>query len=108
MTKQTCPMSALEVLDAGFIEARARIIEVAALLDRVERAGEPDKAKADFRYQALRSAIGVLVGEEGEKAWRVLLGLSDPTSEPIEKAPSKGAVGAWPGLAATAEKGGAR
>jgi hypothetical protein len=35
------------------------------------------------------------------RAKSVLMSLSDPTVEPIAKAPGKGAVGAWPGPAAS-------
>jgi hypothetical protein len=38
-----------------------------------------------------------LAGTEPKRAERVLLALSDPTVEPVAKAPGKGAVGAWPG-----------
>ena len=41
MTRQTCPMSALEVLDAGFLETRYRLLEVAALL-RCQRCRQLD------------------------------------------------------------------
>jgi hypothetical protein len=36
-----------------------------------------------------------LAGDQPTRARDVLLSLSDPTSEPIEKSPGKGAVGAW-------------
>jgi hypothetical protein len=38
-----------------------------------------------------------LHGHGPDRAKNVLLALSDPTTEPIAKAPGKGAVGAWPG-----------
>jgi hypothetical protein len=38
-----------------------------------------------------------VLGKKKNKAKRVLLSLSDPTTEPIAKAPGKGASGAWPG-----------
>ena len=86
MTKQ-------QVLDLYFLDARHKVIEVAAFLDRVERAG----GKEDFRLEALRAALGKLNGRQREKAKRVLLAFSDPTSKPMAKAEGKGAVGAWPG-----------
>ena len=102
MTKPTCPMSALEVLDASFLESRYRLLDVAAVLDRVDRARDPEKGRADFRYQALKEALHILLTGDGSRAKAVLTALSDPTTEPLEKAPSKGAIGAWPG----APKGG--
>jgi hypothetical protein len=81
-------------VDMYFMEHRAKLIDVAAFLDRVERAGDgPD----DFRMVAFRDAIKILSDGKAERARRVLELFSDPTTEPIEKAPGKGATGAWPG-----------
>lgn len=73
------------------MDARARLIDLAAFLDRVDRAEGP----ADFRIDALRSALKELNASAPGRAERVLLALSDPTQEPIPAAPGKGAVGAW-------------
>jgi hypothetical protein len=86
-------MTRIELLDIYFMEARSKLIDIAAFLDRVDR-GTGD---ADFRLEALRRAIKELDNAEPERARNVLLSLSDPTVEPIAKAPGKGAVGAWPG-----------
>jgi hypothetical protein len=86
MTKQ-------RVLDLYFLDARHKLIEVAAFLDRVERAGGRD----DYRSMAFRAALGELTGKQKEKARRVLLAFSDSTTEPIAAATGKGAVGAWRG-----------
>ena len=88
-------MTRHELLDLYFMDARAKLIDLAAFLDRVDR-GTGD---ADFRLAAFRSALKELSGGEPERARAVLLALSDPTVEPIEKSPGKGAVGAWPGQA---------
>ena len=86
-------MTRQQVLDLYFMDARSKLIDLAAFLDRVDRAeGEPD-----FRLAAFRTALAELAKNEPVRAKSVLLSLSDPTSEPIEKAPGKGAVGAWPG-----------
>lgn len=73
------------------MDARARLIDLAAFLDRVDRAEGP----ADFRIDALRSALKELGSTGPGRAERVLLALSDPTQDPIPVAPGKGAVGAW-------------
>jgi hypothetical protein len=86
-------MTRSELLDLYFLEARAQAIGLAAFLDRVNRA----KGEADFRFNALKGALAELQRDEDDCARRVLVSLSDPTTEPIETAPSKGAVGAWPG-----------
>jgi len=81
-----------QLLDIYFPGARASLIDLAAFLDRVERA----EGGADFRLVALREAMGELGRSDGRCAERVLLCLSDPTTEPVERAESKGAVGAYP------------
>jgi hypothetical protein len=70
---------------------RARLIEVAAFLDRVERYQGED----DFRCVALREAAALLVDGKPERARRILEKLSDPTTEPETVSSGKAAVGAW-------------
>lgn len=86
-------MTRQHVLDLYFMDARHRLIEIAAFMDRVER-GSGDE---DFRMKAFREALKELGQGNADRARRVLLSLSDPTTEPIPAAPGKGAVGAWPG-----------
>ena len=75
MTKQ-------QVLDLYFLDARHKLIELAAFLDRVERADGRD----DFRLKAFRTALAKLDGNKKNKAKNVLLAFSDPTTKPIAKA----------------------
>ena len=84
MTKQ-------QVLDLYFLDARHKLVELAAFLDRVERA----EGREDFRLKSFRDALAELSGEKKEKAKKVLLAFSDPTTDPITKATIKGAVGAF-------------
>ena len=86
-------MNRRQVLDLYFLEARSKLIDLAAFLDRVERAPGED----DYRLVALRAALPELSGPAKSRAEAVLLALSDPTTEPIPQAPGKGATGAWPG-----------
>lgn len=86
-------MNREQTLDLYFPDARAKVIDLAAFLDRVGRS----PGKDDFRLAAFRDALAVLSSEEPEKARRVLLAFSDPTTEPLAKAPGKSACGAWPG-----------
>jgi hypothetical protein len=88
-------MTRQQVLDHYFLDARHKLIEIAAFLDRVDRAG----GEADFRLTAFRRALGKLAGPEPGRAEQVLLAFSDPTTEPVAQAPGKGAIGAWPGTA---------
>ena len=86
-------MTRQQILDLYFMDARSKLIDIAAFLDRVDR-GEGD---SDFRLAAFRQALSELQRSEPLRAKGVLMSLSDPTTEPIPKAPGKGAVGAWPG-----------
>ena len=81
-----------QVLDLYFLEARSKVIDIAAFLDRVERAGGTD----DFRMRALRKALAGLSGKKKQKAKRALLAFSDPTTKPIPAATTKAACGAFP------------
>lgn len=85
-------MTRQQVLDLYFMDARCKLIDLAAFLDRVDRG----TGEADFRLRALQDSLKTLSGVEPFRAEKVLLTLSDPTQEPVEKASGKGAVGAWP------------
>jgi len=84
-------MTRQQVLDLYFLDARHKLVELAAFLDRMERA----KGKDDFRLKSFRAALSKLDGKNKNKAKNVLLAFSDPTTKPIAKATSKGACGAW-------------
>jgi hypothetical protein len=98
----SCPLSRAKVIDRYFLEHRAKVLDVAAFLDRVERAAPEAGAKGreDFRVAALRRAIAILGDGRPERAKRILELLSDPTEPPIASAKGmKGAHGAYPGAA---------
>ena len=84
-----------QLLDLYYLEARAHLIDVAAFLDRLDRA----EGQADFRLGAFKQALGQLQQDNEGRAERVLRCLSDPTLEPIPAATTKAACGAWPGHA---------
>ncbi len=85
-------MKRQQVLDQYFLDARCKLIDIAAFLDRVQRS----EGEADFRLKAFQKAMKQLNGKRPERAKKVLLAFSDPTTKPIAKAPGKGACGAWP------------
>ena len=85
-------MTRQQILDLYFMDARAKLIDLAAFLDRVDRA----EGEADFRLTAFRKALKELERKEPQRAKQVLLSLSDPTTKPIDKATTKAACGAWP------------
>ncbi len=84
MTKQ-------KILDLYFLDARHKLVELAAFLDRVERA----EGKDDFRLESFRAALAKLDGKKKNRAKNILLAFSDPTTKPLAKATIKGAAGAF-------------
>jgi len=87
-------MTRTRTTDLYFAEARSKLIDLAAFLDRVERS----KGDDDFRLKAFRAALNELATPGSDKARKILLLLSDPTTEPIPEAGTKSAAGAWPGF----------
>jgi hypothetical protein len=85
-----------ELVDEYFIENRTRVLEIAAFLDRLDRAGDTAAAR-DFRMAALRDALNILAGPEPSRLMRIQMLLSDPTSEPLAALDRKSAMGAWDG-----------
>lgn len=86
-------MNRQQLLDLYYLEARAKLIDLAAFLDRLDRA----KGEGDFRLAAFHQGLTQLQSGPTSRAARVLSALSDPTTEPILAATTKAACGAWPG-----------
>jgi hypothetical protein len=84
-------MTRQQILDLYFLDARFKLIELAAFIDRVERSD----GEEDFRMKAFRGALSELGNGQTHKAKSVLLALSDPTTEPIAAATTKAASGAY-------------
>jgi hypothetical protein len=103
------PLTADQVIASYFLEHRAKLVDIAAFLDRLDRAKGGAKPQ-DFRLVALHRALAVLSQRRPGRAQRVLEVFSDPTTAPIPSAAGmKGASGAWPGAAkAKAKTGRAR
>ena len=91
--KGTCPLSREQVVGQYFLEHRAKLLDVAAFLDRLDRAtpaGVPD-----FRELALRQALAVLTDGAPHRVARVLDLFSDASPEIPQSAHGmKGASGA--------------
>ncbi len=90
----TCPMTYAQVVEAYFMEHRAKLIDVAAFLDRLERSQQG--SESDFRVDALLSSIDILRDGLPQRAKRMLEHFSDHTTDPVDKAPMQGALGAVP------------
>ncbi|MDD2366862.1 MAG: hypothetical protein PHN84_11920 [Desulfuromonadaceae bacterium] len=92
------PLSSSQILDMSFLENRARLLEIAAFIDRIERSADPDTGKADFRYKSFIEGVRLLLDDSAAvKTSRIQINFSDPTTEPIASAIKLKAHGAWSG-----------
>jgi hypothetical protein len=64
-------MDALQVMDTYFLEARAKLLEIAATLDRLDRAGNVEAVRKDARMGFIREALTVLQSAEAGRAERI-------------------------------------
>jgi hypothetical protein len=88
------PLGVPELTDEYFIENRNRLLEIAAFLDRLDRA-DPGRTRTDFRLRAFREALTVLASSSPEYVAQIQALLSDPRSEPIPTLDRKSAQGAF-------------
>jgi len=95
-TPGRCPLTGAEIVDRYSLDARARLLDIAAFLDRLDRAAD-GAGRDDYRVRALLDAVLELNTPGPGRARRIQIALSDPTTEPIDDLPGKGAGGAWPG-----------
>ncbi len=65
------PLDATEVLEREFLGVRARLLEVAATLDRIDRAA--GHVERDPRLELIRQALDILSRPEGERAEQIQL-----------------------------------
>jgi hypothetical protein len=79
-----------ELLDLQFIDARARLIDLAAFLDRLDR----HDGEADIRLNYFKATLPILLEDRPDRAKAVLESFSDHTVEISETAPFQGASGA--------------
>jgi hypothetical protein len=96
MTAQSSdsPLSPIGLVDEYFIENRTRLLEIAAFLDRVDRA-DPALARHDFRLLGLAQALQVLAAGQPERLRQIQMLLSDPSLEPLAALDRKSAQGAY-------------
>ena len=94
MPNPTCPLDGRKAVDLYFMEHRAKLLDIAAFLDRLERTS--GAAVDDVRIRALRQAIPLLVDGQGQRTQRILELFSDHTSEPIPAAHTQAAIGVDP------------
>jgi hypothetical protein len=65
------PLPAPKALDAFFLEARSRILDVAAILDRIGRGQDATGTDNDPRLVKIRQALDVLHDQSGGRAERI-------------------------------------
>ena len=89
------PLTSQQVVDRYFLEHRAKVIDIAAFLDRVDRAGGMVSLGTDHRMAALYEALDVLSDWRGDRAGRILAIFSNNGAELTRSAEGvKGATGA--------------
>ena len=89
------PLSAHDILDMYFIENRARLLELAAFLDRIDRAPDAAEAHGDYRYRALLRALDFLREGEQLRAKAIQMAFSDRSTTPVDSAGSGAATGTF-------------
>ncbi|RUL88218.1 hypothetical protein [Tautonia sociabilis] len=73
--------SASDVLERDFLEIRSRILDLAAALDRLDRAADRPRVEDDPRLDRVRKALEILRREDPARAEAVQLLFSDPYEE---------------------------
>jgi len=92
--QKTCPQTREQVVNMYFMEHRAKLLDVAAFLDRLDRA-QPTSDAVDFRETALKQAVRILIDGQPHRTRRILDMLSDESTELPQSAHGmKGASGA--------------
>jgi hypothetical protein len=65
------PLTAPKALDSFFLEARCKILDLAAILDRINRGRDTGAVDNDPRLDRIRKALEVLHDQSGGRAERI-------------------------------------
>jgi hypothetical protein len=65
------PLPAVTALDTYFLEARCKLLDLAAILDRIGRGRDAATLAEDPRLERIRSALEVLHDQSGGRAERI-------------------------------------
>jgi len=71
MTTKATPLPAGKALDTFFLEARSKLLDLAAILDRIGRGTDAARTANDPRVGHIRQALEVLLDQSGGRAERV-------------------------------------
>ena len=91
--EKTCLLTGKQLIDDYFMEQRNNLLEIAAFLDRLDRA-PGEGAEDDFRLQAMRKALNELLSDDPGRIDRIQMILSDPDVRLLEERDVQGAYGA--------------
>lgn len=84
-------MNKKKIADLHFMDARSKLLDVAAFFDRIDR----NDGANDYRAEALRACVSLLLEKKEERVKAILDALSDEDNgELLESAPFQGAFGA--------------
>jgi len=72
------PLASQAVLDRVYLEVRAKLLEIAACLDRVERADGSPAGRADARWTQIQRGIEILTRDGFDRAEQIQMLFSDP------------------------------
>jgi hypothetical protein len=89
-----CPMTRRQLIDEYFIENRTMLLDVAAFLDRLDRAAGEGEGP-DFRMEAFEEALRALGRGTPERTKAIQMIFSDPSTEPLASLDQKSARGAY-------------
>ena len=62
------PLPAARALDSFYLEARCKLLDLAAILDRIGRGENLEATEADHRSARIEKAIGILLSDSQNKA----------------------------------------
>ncbi len=65
------PVPAAQTLDAYFLEARSKLLDLAAILDRIDRGEGVSSVADDPRMDRIRQALDVLADADGDRAEQI-------------------------------------
>lgn len=95
MAQENGPLQAKEALEKYFLDNRARMLEIASFLDRIDRYSGSSEAKEDFRYKSLLNALKVILETDKERTKKIQLLFSDHSVDPVKDIADPKAYGAW-------------
>jgi hypothetical protein len=84
-TTRAAPQPAARVLDAHYLEARCKLLDLAAILDRVGRGAGASELEGDYRMHRIQQALDILLDPSGGRAERIQQIFSDDYDPTWEK-----------------------